>query len=135
MSATRLPLDLSKPRDLSALIAATLDLQQRWFAVFFSVTALVYVPYELAVFAIWGHPPGETGKSSHAPFGASVALIVAASAVLPALVTALHVKIVQQLADGKEPRVGGAFRLILPAVVPALAAVLLYTVGVFVGFF
>jgi hypothetical protein len=126
-------LDLSRPRSLGELLDTTFALQRRWFSVFFSVTAIVYVPFVLLVNGIWQHQlrSGVHGRGSTA---AQAVAELFAPIVVPALVTALSVRIVQGLAEGTEPSIGRAFRMLPPVAFPAIVATTLYLVGMVVGF-
>lgn len=130
MSST---LDLGRPRTLGELLDTTFGLQRRWFAVFFWVTAIVNVPVAIAIDGAW---VGELhhGQNAHGAPGAVVASFLLGRLVVPALVTALHVRIVQALAAGQEPSVAAAFRLLGSAAWLALAATALYILGTIVGF-
>jgi hypothetical protein len=126
-------LELGRPRTLGELLDMTFGLQRQWFAVFFWVTAIVNVPVAIAVDGAWVGEFHHGQNASGAP-GAVVASFLLTRLVVPALVTALHVRIVQALAAGQEPSVAGAFRLVGSAAWLALAATALYILGTIVGF-
>ncbi len=125
-------LDLDRPRALAALLDATFRLLREHFAVFFTVTALVNVPVVILVDGVWGRQLAE-GPDATASAGAQAATLVLGFLV-SAAVTALHARIVQGLARGDRPVVGSALRLAAPAVLPAAGALLLYGLGMVVGF-
>jgi hypothetical protein len=126
-------LDLGKPRALAELLDCTFDLQRRFFAVFFTVTALVEVPFVLLVAGVW-EQEFRYGRHPHGGVAAGLAEVAIGSVVVPALVTALHVGIVQRLGQGQMPTVGRALQWVRPAVVPALIATSAYALGMAVGF-
>jgi hypothetical protein len=126
-------LDLSQPRAVGALLECTFDLQRRFFAVFFTVTALVEVPFVLLVAGVW-EQEFRYGRHPHGGVGAGLADAVLGAVVVPALVTALHVRIVQRLGDGDAPTVGRALRWVRPAVGPALLAMAAYIAGMVAGY-
>lgn len=127
-------LDLSRPRSLGELLACTFSLQRRWFSVFFSVTAVVNVPVILLVDGMWNRQLAD-GASAQGPPAAQVASVALSAIVVPGLVTALHVRIVQGLSAGEEPQVGGAFRAIRTAAGPALGATALFAIATAIGLF
>lgn len=126
-------LDLGRARTLGELLETTFALQRRWFAVFFWVTAIVNVPVAIVVDGAW---VGEFhhGQDATGATGAVAASFLLTRLVVPALVTALHVRIVQALAARQEPSVAGAFRLVGSAAWLALAATALYVLGTIAGF-
>ena len=74
------------------------------------------------------------GVDASASPGVLLASALLSSLIIPTLVTALHVRAVQGLAEGREPSVGRVLREALrlaPAVLPVVA---LYSIGIFFGF-
>lgn len=126
-------LDLSRPRSLGELLETTFALQRRWFSVFFSVTAIVNVPFVLVVNGIWQHQL-RSGVHGQGSAGAQLVAGLFGPIVIPALVTALHVRIVQGLGEGIEPSIERAFRLLPPVALPAIVATGIYLCGMIVGF-
>ena len=102
-------LDLDQPRTLGELVAVTFDLFGRHLAVFLSLTLVVVAPIVLIVDGVWGRYLAE-GGGVDPPKAAAVASVALGVLVIPPLVTALHVVVVQALARGEEPTVGGALR-------------------------
>jgi hypothetical protein len=98
-----------------------------------SLTLLVVAPVVIAVDGVWGGYLADGGDAS-APLGASLVSVVVSIAVVPPLVTALHVVVVQGLARGEEPSIGGALAGAAGRLLPAIAAVLLYSVALIFGF-
>ncbi|HVW16685.1 MAG TPA: hypothetical protein VHB30_00410 [Solirubrobacteraceae bacterium] len=124
------PLDLGRPRDLAGLARATLAVQRRWFAVLFSVTAIVSVPVYLLVEGVWGRQLAD-GPDADASSAATAAILI--GFVVTAAVAALHVRVVERLATGQEPTVGGALRAAAAALPAAIAVTALYVLGVAAG--
>jgi hypothetical protein len=86
----------------------------------------------LVVDGIWGRYLAEGGDVDP-PTAPAVVSLAAGLFVIPPLVTALHVVVVQALARGEEPTVGGALRSASARLLPAVAAVLVYSLAVAVG--
>jgi hypothetical protein len=129
----RIPrLDLDRRRSLGELLATTFELGQRHFAVFLSVSLLVVTPIVLLVDGIWGRSLAD-GIDAEAPQAATVTANALNVFIVPAVITALHVALVQGLARGEEPTVGRALSLLRARLAPALGAVALYSLGVLVG--
>ncbi len=125
-------LDLDQPRTLGELVAVTFDLFGRHLAVFLSLTLVVVAPIVLIVDGVWGRYLAE-GGGVDPPKAAAVASVALGVLVIPPLVTALHVVVVQALARGEEPTVGGALRSASTRLFPAVAAVMVYSVAVAAG--
>jgi hypothetical protein len=125
-------LDLDEPRTLGELIGLTFELFGRHLATFLSLTLLVVAPVVILVDGVWGGylTDGGDADPSAAASGTSLAL---GTIVIPPLVTALHVVVVQALARGEEPMVGAALRLAAPRLPAALGAVTLFCLGVALG--
>jgi hypothetical protein len=115
-------LDLDRHRTLGELVGQTFELFGRHLATFISLTLLVVAPAVLVVDGGWGGALADGGDSL------ALDLLV-----IPPLVTALHVAVVQGLARGEEPTVGAALRAAAPRLAAAVGAVALYTVAVAVG--
>jgi hypothetical protein len=125
-------LDLDEHRNLGELIGLTFTLFGRHLAVFLSLTLLVVAPIDLLVDGVWrGFLAG--GGDTSAPDVATTVSFLAAIVVIPPLVTALHVVVVQGLARGEEPAVGSALSAAAARLIPAIGAVALYAVGVTLG--
>lgn len=126
-------IDLRQPRDPSALVGATLRLFGRHAPLFLAVTALVVAPVVLLVDGVWGREFAAGPDAVPSP-GAAVVSGVLQAVVVPSLVTALHVRIVQALGRGEVPRPGAALRSAVTVLPAAAGAVLLYTLVTGVGF-
>ena len=125
-------LDLESPRTLGELVTLTFDLFGRHLAVFLSLTLAVVAPIVLVVDGVWGRYLAEGGDVDP-PTAAAAASLALGVLVIPPLVTALHVVVVQALARGEEPTVGGALRSAATRLIPAVAAVAVYTLVVAAG--
>jgi hypothetical protein len=122
-------LDLESPRTLGELVTLTFDLFGRHLAVFLSLTLAVVAPIVLVVDGVWGGYLAEGGDVDP-PTAAAAASLALGVLVIPPLVTALHVVVVQALARGEEPTVGGALRSAATRLIPAVAV---YTLVVAAG--
>ena len=125
-------LDLDQPRTLGELVGLTFELFGRHLATFLSLTLLVVAPLVIVVDGVWGGYLADGGAAdpSRAAVGASIGL---GTIVIPPLVTALHVVVVQALARAEEPTVGAALRIAGPRLPAAVGAVVLYVLAVAVG--
>jgi len=126
-------LDLDRERSLGQLLDATFRVFLRHSGVFFSVTLLATIPLILVVDGIWGGQLRDGGAADPST-AASLTSSLLSYFVVPALVTGLHVRIVQALGRGEEPTVPGAVRSALGVLPAAVAVVVLYTLAVAVGF-
>jgi hypothetical protein len=125
-------LDLESPRTLGELAALTFELFTRHLAIFLSLTLIVVAPAVIVVDGVWGRYLAEGGEVDP-PAAAAIASLALGVIVIPPLVTALHVVAVQALARGEEPTVGGALRSAAPRLIPAVAAVAVYSLAVVAG--
>jgi hypothetical protein len=123
-------LDLDAPRSPGRLLATTLALFGRHSGLFLSVTLLVVAPAVILVDGVWGRGLVDGPRSAS---GAATAASFLLSFVLPVLVTALHVVIVRQLGDGREPGLGDALRAAGPRFAAALGATVVYMALTFAG--
>jgi hypothetical protein len=125
-------LDLDQPRTLGELVSLTFELFGRHLATFLSLTLLVVAPVVILVDGVWGGFLADGGNADPSA-GASGTSLALGTIVIPPLVTALHVVVVQALARGDEPAVGAALRLAAPRLPAALGAVALYILAVAFG--
>ncbi len=125
-------LGLDRPRTLGELIGLTFELFGRHLATFLSLTLLVVAPVVIFVDGVWGGFLADGGRADPST-GASATSLALGTVVIPPLVTALHVVVVQSLARGEEPTVGAALRRAAPRLPAALGAVVLYSIGVALG--
>jgi hypothetical protein len=126
--------DLDRQRTLGELVGLTFQLFGRHLATFLSLALIVVTPIAILVDGAWGGALADGGDAnpSRAASGVSLGLHVV---VVPPLVTALNVVVVQALARGEAPTVGGALRAAAPRLPAAIGAVVLYTLAVGAGFF
>jgi hypothetical protein len=124
-------LDLDVPRGAADLIATTLAVFARHVLLFLSVTFLVVAPFAVLVTGVWGGALAD-GADADVPVAAGVAVALLVF-LMPVLVTALHVMVVQELGKGHAPTVREALRSAAPRVPRAIAAVLVYSVLCLVG--
>lgn len=117
-------LNLDAHRDAGDLIATTLVLFARHALLFLSVTLLVVAPLVVLVTGVWagGFADGAGADVGTAPAIAAGLLLF----LLPVLVTALHVAIVQDLGEGRVPTVSAALRSAAPRFPHAIAAFVVY---------
>jgi hypothetical protein len=125
-------LDLDEHRNLGELVGLTFTLFGRHLAVFLSLTLLVVAPIGIVVDGVWGGFLADGGDAS-APLAATTVSFLFALVVIPPLVTALHVVVVQGLARGEEPVVGAALSAAASRLLPAVGAVVIYALAVTVG--
>jgi hypothetical protein len=126
-------LDLDAQRNLGELLATTFGLFGRHAGLFLGVTLLVVAPVVLLVDGVWARRFAD-GANADVPLGASLASLGLSAVVVPTLVTALHAVIVQRLGRGEPPSMGEALDAAGERVLPAVGAVVLYVLGVAVGF-
>jgi hypothetical protein len=126
-------LNLAERRDIGQLLSTAWRLFTSHFLVFFTITLLVYAPYGLLVngIALGGFDEG-ADASPALLLGAGAALV--GGILLPALVTALHVVLVQGLARGEEPAIRSALAGAAPRLGTVVLVALLYAAIVLAGF-
>jgi hypothetical protein len=125
-------LDLDRHRTLGELVRQTFELFGRHLATFLSLTLLVVAPIVLVVDGGWGGALADGGNADPSVAASSVSLALSVL-VIPPLVTALQVAVVQALARGEEPTVSAALRAAAPRLPAAVGAVALYTIAVAIG--
>jgi hypothetical protein len=124
-------LALDRPRDLGELIGLTLALFARHFSVFYTLALIVVTPYVLLVDGVWGRALSD-GSSANVPLAGGVSALVGSLIAQP-LITAMHVRVVMELGEGRLPTVNEALRAGLQVFPAAAFAVLLFTLGVSLG--
>jgi hypothetical protein len=127
-------LDLEVQRNLGELLRTTFETFRGHAAVFLSLTLVVVAPVVVLVDGVWGRGFVD-GSDADVPVGANVASMLLSTIVVPTLVTALYVVVLQALARGEQPTVSAAFDAAAERVGAAIAAVALYIVLVAVGMF
>jgi hypothetical protein len=126
-------LDLHRPRELGELVSQSLRLYTQNFSLFFTPAVVVVAPYVLVVDGIWGRELAD-GANAHGPRGAMTLSIALSLLVAQPLITALNVRIVQAMGEGRVPALGDAVRAALPMFLPAAFVVLLFSIGVGIAF-
>jgi len=125
-------LDLQRRRDFGDLMSTTLSVLTGHLAVFTSLTLLVVAPAGLLLDGVWGRTLAD-GPDADPSTEATLVSNLVGVFVIPPLVTALHVVVVQGLARGEEPTVGAALRSAAGRLAPAVATVALYVLVVALG--
>lgn len=125
------PVVLDRRWDVTSLLGETFRLFWRHKGLFLAITAVIAVPYIVAIDLIWGEQlaseePGFAWESFVIP-------MLLGATVIPALITALHVVSLLRIADGERPSVGEAFGLAADRVAPAIGATVLYMLAVAAG--
>jgi hypothetical protein len=126
-------LDLARPRELGELISVALRLYSRNFSLFFTPAVVVVAPYVLIVDGIWGRQLAD-GADAHGPRGAASLSIALSLLVAQPLITAINVRIVQAMGEGRVPALGEAVRAALRVFLPVVVVVALFSLGVGLGF-
>ncbi len=126
-------LDLDRQGTLGEIVGQTFDLFGRHLATFLSLTLLVVAPIVILVDGAWGGALADGGDADPSVAAASVSTGLGVL-VIPPLVTALHVAVVQALARGEQPTVASALRAAAPRLAAAVGAVAIYTIAVALGF-
>jgi hypothetical protein len=124
-------LDLSHPRSFGALFATTFGVWFRYFPVFFTLAIVPVAPAVVLIDGLWVgkiHDPSAGGSVF-----AGLASFVISGLIVPSLVTAVHVLAVQDLGDGRRPRIGASFRAAAGYVLPLSLVVVLYSLSVLAG--
>ncbi|CAA9530248.1 MAG: hypothetical protein AVDCRST_MAG30-3710 [uncultured Solirubrobacteraceae bacterium] len=135
------PIDLGRPRDLGDLLGLSLGLWFRHLPLFFALAFVVVAPVVLLVDGVWAGTLDdvEAGtlddvEAADAPVAAGLVSTLLQLTVVPALVTAMHVIAVQDIARGESPSFGRALRSAFAVLVPVGLVVVLYALAVGLGF-
>lgn len=126
-------LDLGRARGAGQILAATLEAYSRYWWQFLVMAFAVVAPIDIVLFGVIGGQLSDPRPEVTA-YVASLELIVPVVLTVP-LVTAVHVRAVMALGEGRRPDVGAALReglLWLPAVCWPIVLAFLGTVA---GFF
>lgn len=127
------PLDLGRPRDLGDLLGVSLGLWFRHLPLFFALAFIVVAPVVLLVDGLWAGTLDDV-EATDAPVAAGLVSILLQLTVVPALVTAMHVIAVQDIARGESPSFGRALRSAVAVLLPVGLVVALYALAVGLGF-
>jgi hypothetical protein len=126
-------LDLERRRGTGEIIGDALQLFFAHAGVFFTATLIVVAPITILVDGVLGHEFTD-GIDASPPAGVQLLSVLLGATVIPTIVTSLHVRAVQGLAEGIVPTVGGVLRQALELAPRVLPVVLLYALGVAAGF-
>lgn len=124
--------DLDRRRDATTVTVDAIRLFVAHAGVFFTATLIVVAPVQILVDGVLGHQFTD-GADATAPAGIQGLSLLLSTFVIPTLVTALHVRAVQGLAEGLEPSIGGVLRQALALVPAVLPVIMLYSLGVVLG--
>lgn len=97
--------DLNRPRDLNALLSASLALYRRYFLAFVAISFVVVVPVYAAVFGI-GLGQFSGGYDASPPAAAAPVPIIVQLLVVDPLVAAIVLHAVRGMAAGERPHAG-----------------------------
>jgi hypothetical protein len=124
------PVILERRWDVSSLLGETFKLFFKHAPLFITVTALVAVPYVVALDLVMG----DTGDDpTDIDWAAAVVPLVLGSTVVPALITSLHAVALLRMSEGERPSVGEAFSLAFARLGAVIGAILLYILVVALG--
>ena len=126
-------LDLTRPRDLNALIGTTFALYRRHLKTFLTIAVVVVVPDGLIVSGIGLGQLTAPYQDDPAVERELFEFLVAALVTTP-LITAMHVTAVMDVARGEAPSARRSIAAGLEAFAPVLAAMVMYVLGVIAGF-
>lgn len=125
-------IDLARPRSIGDILGGALGLYRRhpWL---FAILALgVIAPYDLALLAVTGSGPLETG--SHQDTEGYLLLMLLNLSLVGPLISALHVHAVVSIGEGGRPRVGEVALRGLQVLPIVVAAEVMATLGIALGF-
>ena len=125
--------ELDRPRDLGDLLTVSFGLFMKHFSPLFSLAMIPVIPYVLLIDGVWGRTLADGPDTQSEPAPTITYLLVGVFVVQP-LVTALVVRYLDALRDGREPSVGEALRDAMPFLLPAAGAIVLAALGIGVGF-
>jgi hypothetical protein len=127
-SAYQLALDQS--RSVREILVATVRVYRRYPLLFAILALAVIAPYKLAVLAATGYGP----LRSHENAGVSWLLLLADSALITPLVSALHVHAVVAIGEGQRPRLRAVALRGLQVLPVVAAADVITSLGIGLGF-
>jgi len=126
------PVELTRDRSLSVLLDDAFGLYRRHLGLFVLLAAGVVVPVDLIVSGI-GLGQLSSGFDRSPSAGATLVPAAVSALVTVPLITAMNVRAILAIADGRVPSAGDAAREGLDLFTPVLLAVLLVGAGVTVG--
>jgi hypothetical protein len=121
-----------KARSAHELVQAAFSLYGRYPLLFFILASGVIVPYEVIVLAVTGAGPFAYGSLA---YGATWLLTLIGLALIGPLVSALHVRAVEAVAEGREPRLAPIARQGLRVLPVVAAATIISWLGILLEFF
>lgn len=125
------PLDLSRRRDIGALLSDGFALWRAHLPILFTLALLVVAPVRLLVDGLWARTITEW-SATPAPAPGVVSGLCGAL-LIPVLVTAAHVVTVLDIAEGRSPALGDVLRRSARVAGPVAVVVLLYLGAVALG--
>lgn len=125
-------IDLDRSRSIGDILGGALGLYRRYPWLFAILALGVIAPYDLAVLAVTGSGPLETGSQQNTE-GYLLLMLLNLSLVGP-LISALHVHAVVRIGEGGRPRVGEVALRGLQVLPVVVAAEVMATLGIALGF-
>ena len=127
------PLALDQEKDLSALISSAWKIWKSKPSLFVVTAIIVVLPIELLVIGLIGGGFGSRDGTSDDVWAVAAEQLLLFTAGT-ALITAIHARAVVALAEGRRPTLGEALQIGLRPFLPVLAAIVIYTVFMLIGF-
>jgi hypothetical protein len=127
------PPDLARDREIGGVLADAFAFYRSHFATLLLVGIAVIAPVELAITG-FGLGQLTSGYDASPPIEAAIVQTGVALLVITPLLTAMVVHVVLAAAKGEVPTAGRAISAGLEVFTPVLAAILLATAGIFLGF-
>jgi hypothetical protein len=121
--------EIERPRSATELIGATLSLYRSYPWLFPTLAFAVVVPYQVIVLLATGDGP--IGRPS---FLTAMALLAIESFLITPLISALHVHAVDDVREGRAPKLGSVARRGLITLPVVVAAAIISSLGIAVGF-
>jgi hypothetical protein len=125
-------IDLHRPRSISEILGAALGLYRRYPGLFAILALGVIAPYDLVVLAATGSGPLATGVHGNAEVPLLLDLLNLT--LVGPLISALHVHAVVLIGEGDRPRVGEVALRGLRVLPIVIAAEIMATLGIALGF-
>lgn len=126
------PNTIERERSIAGIIGESLDVYQRFPFIFLTLALGVIAPYELIVLAATG--TGPLADTAHEPLVRFYLLLLIDSVVITPLVSVLHIHAVQRIGKGERPRLGEVALRGLQVLPVAVAAVIVSSAGIALGF-
>src|SRR3954454_5892879 len=105
--------ELDRPRDLGDLLTVSFNLFVRNFSPLFSLAMIPVIPYVILIDGVWGRSLADGADTKTEP-GPTAAYLVVGALIVQPLVTALVVRFLDGLREGRQPSVGEALRSGMP---------------------